>query len=731
MDHLPIYATAVITLLGVAYPFIMQVISRLDDKYKSTRIVSLVDSEKEMKSFKILLYISLLAILLWSLKLPALFYTNIDIVDYIYFNSAALLGIVFTGLLIYNFVKLVNKLMIYMTLTKVTKYFIKKHRERELKEDYVYFEALVDILKLSIGEEEEENEKEVAYFIHDEFDEFRKNHEHSDEESIEYYQAHYKSLDRLLNYVVLRPEIRLKRTEHRIISGMWVWGEIGQYRISESTYAFHWRAMVLCVENQRDDMIMSYWQNADSYYRLILSYAEDKSVNEQKERFLEFNYALGGLLVYKKKYDLINRIFSFTNTLPASYPLLPQSIDDVFKWYIYFRDDYNKNLYRYSFPDIGGIDSDGIIRNWICKYISVLFLRQYSLIPHLIIDNYLGFPKIPETQGKKKNWLDNIAYFGKLLETTLNNDKLISSLGYSYLTKVWCQINNKDYPLDFISKLESVINKSIEECERSQKPDAENVKIFRNTSAKLMRDAFESFKDVNNPNKFDDNCNIAYVQGSRTIVDKSIFCSEQGSSHMNYHSFFGESLSNEYKRAIVQSFTMNAGRSYLLKVGDVFKAINTIVKNKDYIIVNCGVYLDYYISVLAIEGLTENSYKGIKIINLPNSIQGAAFVILKECDLPKIEHKKPLVIEDGKKPVDEELQIYAEVDDLHDNIALKEELSENPRYKDEDLDKKVLISIDYTVMIKWKKGINKIIIKAADPHFNKGLINDLRDIQQD
>ena len=54
MTSIDAYIYIIIGLLGVAYPILLQVIARLDDKYSSDIIVELFDQEWESKAlFKI------------------------------------------------------------------------------------------------------------------------------------------------------------------------------------------------------------------------------------------------------------------------------------------------------------------------------------------------------------------------------------------------------------------------------------------------------------------------------------------------------------------------------------------------------------------------------------------------------------------------------------------------------------------------------------------------------
>ncbi|WP_194778151.1 hypothetical protein [Pararhodonellum marinum] len=127
MANLDPYINTVIALLGVAYPLLLQVISRLDEKYSSDKIVELFDQEWESKAFPYTLYSSLIFIFLWSLKLPP--FIRIDSLNFFIENSASLLVAANAILLVIFFFFFVRKILIYYTLTKFIPYLIQKHEE--------------------------------------------------------------------------------------------------------------------------------------------------------------------------------------------------------------------------------------------------------------------------------------------------------------------------------------------------------------------------------------------------------------------------------------------------------------------------------------------------------------------------------------------------------------------------------------------------------------------------
>ena len=72
MDEIGLYATIIISILGVAYPILLQVIAKLDGSYTSVRIVELFEREPRRRWFRVQLPISLVALFVWTLKLPPL-----------------------------------------------------------------------------------------------------------------------------------------------------------------------------------------------------------------------------------------------------------------------------------------------------------------------------------------------------------------------------------------------------------------------------------------------------------------------------------------------------------------------------------------------------------------------------------------------------------------------------------------------------------------------------------
>jgi len=212
-----------------------------------------------------------------------------------------------------------------------------------------------------------------------------KNENGSTQYPVSYYEVVYKSTEELAN---LKSK-KLAFLEYRTVGGLWLLGETRGSQISGTTYLWIWRNLLLSIKYERDDMIIYYWQNAHRYFSYQLKrilpkyeYENFKITNEEdiknrdieRYRFLEFHYALGGLLLHSKRYSCIRRIFSYTTSIPPNYELLPETMDEIFKMYIEFRDPHEEKFtwisQTYPFPETEGLNADYLIKKWICEYIA-------------------------------------------------------------------------------------------------------------------------------------------------------------------------------------------------------------------------------------------------------------------------------------------------------------------------------------------------------------------------
>lgn len=747
MTSIDAYIYIIIGLLGVAYPVLLQVVARLDEKYSSDKIVELFDEEWENKAFRYSLISSLFFLILWSLKLPAII--QIDGLNFFIENSASSLLAINSILLVIFFFYFVNKILIYYTPTKFIPYLIERNEKTE--NDFQFFVALSELLLLFIKQQQTNYSKTLSDFF---YTAFRKIRDKQINQPVVYPDLYYEVVYKAIEELAILKEKRNYLLEHRTSGEIWLLGELQGKEISEITYSWMWRNLLLAIRYQQDDLIINHWETCHQYYVYSLRYihkeydrstgnlqvsnqeAVDKRLAE-RQRFIEFHYALGGLLTYKQRYGCIKRMFSHTQSQPPKYELLPESMYEIFKFYFDVRDPYERKYtwisHQYPFPDLSGLNADYVIKKWIMSYMAILFLRQYTIDPYLITMKPLDYPPIPTTQGEIKQWIDGLDFFKKLVSEHLQNTELLKILGLDFITAQWCEENQKPFPITFIESLKSNLEGAYNANALNLPISDEKVLQFENSTTSIIETTVENIMLVNNEAVIeDDNTDKWYVNGQRMLQSKDAFSNNPEVHHIDYDSFLASMISRSLNEGLSETFFYKRTKSLLLKSEDIFKAIDRLTIDSGYVIINFGLSLDYFINQLKVAELSSNKYKDINIYSFNGShlVRDSLF-ILKKSDLPNISTRPingDLIAKYTLKKISDTINLYSSVIDL--NNTSEEIFNENKQDKsDEELRKSVLLSIIISTEFKWKKEIEVIQLNQHSEYLQKGIANKLDDVK--
>jgi hypothetical protein len=746
MDSITPYITVVITILGVAYPILLQVTSRLDGKYSSDHILELFYSEPESKIFKYSLIAALCFIFLWSLKLKPLI--EIDSLSFFIDNSAFILVVCSTIFLIFVFFFLIRKIIIYYIPSMMVMYFIKKHKSNS--QGFKYVEALGDMLYQYIRTPQGNISRTLSNFFYSVFNEER---EKSLNKPVEYpdlfYNIVYYCIEELINSQRKKNQI----FEHHIAGELWMLGEGQKHEISRKTYGNIWHGLLLIIHYKRDDLILNYWENAHNYFIKSIPYIyeefdeddltftrvlNEEEINkrkEERERFIEFHYAIGGLLLYERRYNCLNRLFNFTNNYPPVYEMLPETMTEIFRFYNDIRDPYfRKHPFIssvYPFPNHKGLNADSVVKKWIKSYMAVLFLRQYTIQPHLITMRPLDMPIFPDNRGEIKFWIEGLDFFKREVSAHLANKKLLSSLNFNFILSQSTEEQSNLEPLVFIDNLKQSLEKQYEEVVVSTSISKIKKLRFYASTRTTIEDTLNSFMKISNQSINDSETNSWYISGLNMKQDKDSFSEKPEIPNLNYDSFLGNALSRRINDGIASTFFFKKTRAYIVKPEKIFEAIDRLKVDSNYVIVCFGVFLDYYIKQLSINGLTQSEYKGISIHCFSGSNHvSQSFFILKKDDLPNIKDiptQDKYISKYSLDKVSRKFDLHASVVDL--KSASEEILNENRKDpSDYEIMKSVLLNIHLDLEIKWKNKIDMVQIVEYSEYKQKGLESNLRDI---
>lgn len=746
MTSIDAYIYVIIGLLGVAYPVLLQVVARLDEKYSSDKIVELFDQEWEIKAFRYSLISSLFFIVIWSLKLPAI--VHVDKLDFFIKNSASLLLAINSILLVIFFFFFVSKILIYYTPTKFIPYLIARNEKSE--SDFRYFTALSELLLLFIRQQQTNYTKTLSDFF---YIAFRRIRDKYINQPVVYPELYYEVVYKAIEELAILKEKRNYLLEHRTSGEIWLLGELQDKEISENTYSWMWRNLLLAIRYQQDDLIIYHWETCHQYYVHSLRYIDreyDRSsdnyqvINQdavdkrlaERQRFIEFHYALGGLLLMKERYTCIQRLLNYTQSHPPKYELLPESMYEIFKFYFDLVDPYERKYawisHQYSFPELSGLNADYIIKKWIMSYMAILFLRQYAIIPYLITMRPLDFPPTPKTQGEIKQWINGLDFFKELVSEHFQNKELLKILNLDFLTTEWCDENRKLYPVIFIEKFKSILESAYHTNALNLPISDEKVSQFEHSTKTIIESAIDKLQIINNDTIIqENNSDKWYVNGQRMLQSKDAFSENPEVHHIDFDSFLASTISSSIKKGLAETFSYKMNKSFLLKPEDLFKAVDRLAIDDNFVIVNFGLNLDYFINHLKVPNLSIEKYKNIGVYSFNGSqIVRDSLFILKKSDLPNISTKpigEDVIAKYALNKISDILNLYSSVIDL--NNTSEEVYNENKQDKsDEELRKSVLLSIIISTEFKWKKNIEVIQLKQYSEYFQNGIANKLDDI---
>lgn len=737
-----IFTMAIISMLGVAYPILLQVIARLDEKYESDHVLELFNQELSGILFKFSLYASLIFMILRAFNLPPLFDWEI------LYNSADIILMISCIFLILCFFYFVRTILIYYTPTRIIKYLINKHQNKQ--NSYTYFEALTDILILSIRRQNNNIAISLSDFF---YSAFKKERDKSNDKPVTYPTNYYLLVNKAIEELAILREKRNYALEYRTAGGTWLLGELQGSSISDTTYSWLWRNLLLAIQYESDSMIVYHWESSCQYFDYSLPYinehydhdgdkviiknrdAVDKRIQDRKV-FLEFHYALGGLLLYKGKYETIAKLFSYTQSIPPKYPLLPESMNEIFTYFNKINDPYDHSFpwisHKYPFPELSGLLADGVIKNWISKYMALLFLRQYSIVPYLSIMKPLSFPDFPKLQNELKEWIEQMDNFKSNVEEALNNQKLLNFVRLEFISNEWCERNGYLFPITYLDELKAQLEAAYERNAVNQVISQDKLDQFKTSTTQIIESTLDTALKICSHDFIDTNVDKWYVRGTRIIERKDAFSENPEAHYFNFDSYLADGWSKGFNTEFANTFVIKRTSHYLLKGEDLFKAVDQLGINKDFIIIGFSFNFHYYIHGIKVDGLSSDHYKGIPIFSFQgNKDLYNTIIVIRKSDLPtiktlNIDHE--IISKYSLLNGSDRYFIYTSVLDLNvvDDTIIKEISREG---KTTSIQKSVLCCILINAEIKWKKDVEVIQISEYSEYHQKGIINKLSEIR--
>jgi len=476
--------------------------------------------------------------------------------------------------------------------------------------------------------------------------------------------------------------------------------------ISEETYNCLWQNILLICN--KPFYLKKFWGHSYSYFRDFQGQNDEKK--PERDRFLEFHYAFGGLMLYKQQYGMLDYMFSFTESQPPHYYLLPETMNEIFEKFMYFAKDRNSEHkpfnWIYPFPEIDNLGESWQVKDNICKYIALLFIRQYTLTPYLDYHKFTEQPDLPDNLNGLNFWQKNVQFFKDCYETIISNKELISTLNFD---KAVTSSNG------FIATLKDNITKEISKIKQDTKLSEEKVNQFKEKSTSILTKVFDDYKDVFNKKQMFVKDDLTFcVNGIVAVTDKTDFI--DGTNNADYDTFYANTLAEKLQYEIPTTFMSARTDRYLFDKEDIISVLKKIIgKQKDIVIVIVRRINPFYKTQ---QILNSSIYKE-KIIEIGSTNQHLfdTLFVLRKSDLPSIE------IKDLEKSEIDKFQLEKIIDKKNVYASVIETETQ------EGQEPQVQVTIALSSVIHWKKGRKVVQINVVSEYKEQGIKNSIKDIK--
>ena len=741
----------VIAILAFALPLLLQTAARVDDKYDSTLLIKVFRRDRICKWFLISLLASLVSCLFWILQLPR-YVDGGEFINVLIDNSSLILLVLSTIALVVFSVLTGWLTYVYYLPEKLLARLEKQYRTAKNEQDeQTFFYAISSILFYSIKKESEPLARELQEFYAREFINYRSNKSNT---SIEYPDCFYD--------VMFDANECLCQRERKSISWYnssfydYFIDEFQQTSISEKTYTFIWKCIRQSLFYGKEEFVFSYWRKAHQYFSLWLNsiypeYDKDfKIINQQaidkreveRSRFLEFHYALGGLLMKEKKYNLLQQLMTWTNQTPPKYVLLPETMSEVITMFMSISSPDKDFLpvyfeQRYPFPDAHGVYAEDIIKMWIKRYLAILFLRQYKLNKYYIFSNPLEMPKPPLKLAEKRRWNDELGILKRYVEEYLNvNKEPLESIGLEDLiSEEWYRQNNKTAPIDLIDGFKHEIDEDTERTKQNQPIDLEKKNALFKCIKETLLNAYDETSAFLRRGKSSAKMKLRFI-GKHGILDKAAFAADSEVSYINEDTIIPDTLAQEFKVNMMNIFLLMDRTQYSIKEIKLFEAVKHLsLTEGEFVILNIGLNLEYYRDYIKVDGLHQDAekwyYNKIEIIEAPfNPNLSHSIIIIRNEDLPFITYQeldKTIIEKYSLEELDNDKKIYASIIDLNTS-SLAEEIQKETNI--DEVKEKVLVCVDINVGIGCNETARCLHLKVFSQFDDKGTPNTIDQIKK-
>lgn len=636
-------------VFGMAYPLLHECIQRIEDKYICSHIAQRFKSEPTYIFFNWLIVICMVEAVTFPLLL--------QLWDFNWWTCA----VVGVQLLSVFCLMLLTVLLIQMILA----YYDVSNLFLRIKVHHVESE-LPNLLCLSqyasrkdLGGLYHEILSEIFSFI------YEQRRDSPDGEEVIYSQTVTDAVNNILRWSY--KDVGSYFYERNDIIGA-LFDYTQEKKVSEQTYTQVWHTLNYMVQAGNEQWFRQYWSLACQYYTFHLSnlhHDEDKS---ERSRFREMHIMLGGLLCMHRKYEWLEYLMTYSNSMPPRYDLVPSSAilifdalydmetkaDSPFLWQL---------LAKYNFIGLkNDVYDEHTVVKYVEEYLAMLLVRLWSVNDYNI--TYMPPMEFPSPTEDLDDNDRRTKYMERLMRGVrqLYRNYDLKKLNLTYLPpKLEVLDKTSGYVKALMQKNAEIMGQHEVDGDKIEKIRSEILKALSGKALKLPQEG--QHKDgrgtITTPVYAGCNLDPEHMLKGRHISMTGFGDVLVDVLNANTVLLYGRILtSNSHLR-----------HTYSIRYQDIFKAIDKLDVNGDFVILLMGTYLDHFEAMYGKpQGYREDDgrkyYKDAEIMFVDS--RQCAIVVIRREELPYYEFVEWDAPASGMEVIDEDQHVYSNINHLED-----------------------------------------------------------------
>ena len=719
-DNITDYLLAFISaILGISIPLMLQVIEKLDERYKSTRLSERIRSEKIVKISIRLLFAALLTC---TYAIFCRFSSLWDL--WILNNSADVIAIICCCALIISFLLSCKIILLYYSPRRLQDRILNAFEGSVTYEDRERnFLDWVDITRTLFSSSDRDPAIKVFNILKTEIDKALSD---SKKKTVLLPDYLVKGITSINENLCLMP-----RRPYSINNGNQILKLLisKPSKISDDLYRILWKNLQLQLFYNQEDWVYEYWSGAVEIYvsvlkqlhkgekdysnqEVIISEEDVKRREEERGRYREFHIILCATIFREKRYDLLERILNYSCAMTPEYeyPLIPSTLDEILDAFKLAENsprlDIDVQRY-YPMRGIKGIVESKVLGS-VKQYLTFLYIRLFSNIGKRK-NLYVNYPT---TRGRLKHLNEDIDYITRLMPALLRNNELIDILSFIGKDGIEKEM------LSVIDKIKEEIENKEKELRTTNPNEDEIVKENLGIATKMIKSEMAAYELFSNKKNDEAKCRSYYIRGVNSYLYPNIaFQHDAGINYVDMaESVTGASI-NSFRHYFASVFYQEEQKKLRVSSNNIFQALDKLQIDKNFVIISFDIYWDYYLQE-KIRGFRKDegaySYKGIPIICLnggPSRLVSQTIYIIKRCDIPSLRFIPPIKEHIERYELDlqdEDYKFYGSIVQLSKNAELLKDVDNMSK---EEAEEYSLFNVFLNAQMNWQIAAPVVSVK--------------------